>query len=273
MTMNLFFDVITAHMYHGITKHSQKVMSELGITYTHSTPQSISDVWWFWNCENVPEKLPSYLSVLKRTPHECIGWGVSKEEADDIVARSKKMTGFDSKRDAATDKLQEPVANRPLPWQDQLLKAHPKSDPEFWPDTLQTKYMAKEIAEYRALAQPVQPVQKPNCPITGWKVEVRGSNQRLFVSVIYGDTVFVDLPEAQPEQTNFKLQNSTTITQTGVDKNLNQLFAPLPMQAPHMDKQIIKEALLEAIETFGRKEFALMLVQPEESAQELNNGS
>jgi len=46
----------------------------------------------------------------------------------------------------------------------------------------------------KALAQPPLSVQKTPFPITGWKVEVRGSNQRLFVSGIYGDTVFVDLP-------------------------------------------------------------------------------
>jgi len=87
--MNLRYDLLTADFDHGITKHAQQMMRELGITYTHSTPQSVSDAWWFWNCKNVPAELPSYFSVLKNTPHEAIGWGVSKEEADDIAARSK----------------------------------------------------------------------------------------------------------------------------------------------------------------------------------------
>ena len=46
----------------------------------------------------------------------------------------------------------------------------------------------------------LQPAQKIPYPVTGWKVEVRGSNQRLFITGVYGDTIFVDLPEAQPAQ-------------------------------------------------------------------------
>jgi hypothetical protein len=88
-SMNLRYDMLTAAFDHGITKHAQQLMRELGITYTHSTPQSISDSWWFWNCQNVPKELPPYLTILKRTPHEAIGWGISEKEANDIVARSK----------------------------------------------------------------------------------------------------------------------------------------------------------------------------------------
>jgi len=44
-------------------RHAQVVMKELGITYQHSTPQSIGDQFWFWNCENIPEKLPDYIEV------------------------------------------------------------------------------------------------------------------------------------------------------------------------------------------------------------------
>ena len=51
----------------------------------------------------------------------------------------------------------------------------------------------------KALAQPAQKIPYP---VTGWKVEVRGSNQRLFITGVYGDTIFVDLPEAQPAQDN-----------------------------------------------------------------------
>jgi hypothetical protein len=59
-------------------------MKKLGITYQHSTPQSIGDQWWFWNCENIPDPLPKHLSILKEDPMKCIGWGLSEEDAKKI---------------------------------------------------------------------------------------------------------------------------------------------------------------------------------------------
>lgn len=35
-------------------------------------------------------------------------------------------------------------------WQQRVLEAHPRSDPEHWPDELKAKYMQLEIAELRA---------------------------------------------------------------------------------------------------------------------------
>jgi len=65
--------------------HPQAVMEELGITYQHATPQSISDQWWFWNCENLPNNLPEFLSDLKISdPMEYVGRGLSKETAEKI---------------------------------------------------------------------------------------------------------------------------------------------------------------------------------------------
>lgn len=71
-------------------KHPQKVMRLLGIKYQHATPQSISGEWWFWNCENVPEKLPKYLEPLNVNPMEAIGWGLSKKEAEYICNYEKQ---------------------------------------------------------------------------------------------------------------------------------------------------------------------------------------
>ena len=64
--------------------HPQKAMRELGITYTNSTPQSMGDQWWFWNCENLPEKLPGFLSEMKNDPIKMIGFGLSQKEAESI---------------------------------------------------------------------------------------------------------------------------------------------------------------------------------------------
>ena len=64
--------------------HPQKVMKKLGITYQHSTPQSIADGWQFWNCENIPDKLPKYLKILDIDPMKCVGYGLSEEDAKQI---------------------------------------------------------------------------------------------------------------------------------------------------------------------------------------------
>jgi len=82
--MHLRYDYMTATLDCNEGRHAQKVMHDLGITYQHSTPQSIGDQFWFWNCENVPEPLPKYITVLGLDPMECVGWGLSKEDAEKI---------------------------------------------------------------------------------------------------------------------------------------------------------------------------------------------
>lgn len=82
---HLKFDCLWA-LYNDIEQdHPQKVMCELGIKYQYSTPQSIADQWWFWNCENVPDKLPPFLRILDiKDPLEYVGFGLSKEEAESL---------------------------------------------------------------------------------------------------------------------------------------------------------------------------------------------
>jgi hypothetical protein len=80
---------MTTHLrlscYCGYDEHPQQTMKRLGITYQHSTPQSIGDQWWFWNCENVPNPLPEHFSILEcKDPFEMVGWGLSKEDAEKI---------------------------------------------------------------------------------------------------------------------------------------------------------------------------------------------
>lgn len=38
------------------------------------------------------------------------------------------------------------------------MQTHPRSEPEYWPDEFKTKYMAEEIADYRALQQAPGPI-------------------------------------------------------------------------------------------------------------------
>lgn len=60
--VHLRFCMIEA-LYCNENRHPQMVMKELGITYQYATSQSMCDQWWFLNCENLPKKMPSYLSI------------------------------------------------------------------------------------------------------------------------------------------------------------------------------------------------------------------
>jgi hypothetical protein len=82
--VNLIYCMQTAEEC-GESRHPQTVMRELGITYEKSTPQSLYDSWWFWNCTGAPDPLPKYLNELGARPHECIGDGLSKEDADRLA--------------------------------------------------------------------------------------------------------------------------------------------------------------------------------------------
>jgi len=64
--------------------HPQKTMKDLGITYQHATPQSIADCWIFWNCDNIPETLPSYIEEAEIDPMDFVGFGLSEEMATSI---------------------------------------------------------------------------------------------------------------------------------------------------------------------------------------------
>lgn len=74
-----------------VKEHAEIVMKEMGITYQYSTPQSMGEQWWFWNCQNVPEPLPSYITPLDLDPMDCIGYGLSPEEAGKIKERQKEL--------------------------------------------------------------------------------------------------------------------------------------------------------------------------------------
>ena len=93
--MHLKYWYNEAGMIYNENRHAQTVMKELGITYTHSTPQSMGDQFWFWNCSNIPDNLPSYIEELKiENPLEYVGWGLSEEEAKEIKRLSEKETNL-----------------------------------------------------------------------------------------------------------------------------------------------------------------------------------
>lgn len=83
MTKHLCYDMYVASYEpdYSSVGSIDKQMKSWGITYQHVTPQSMGDCVWFWNCENVPDSLPKYMSELKLDPMDCIGWGLSEEDA------------------------------------------------------------------------------------------------------------------------------------------------------------------------------------------------
>lgn len=87
--MHLRYDLMDAHAS-GEARHPQDVIAALGIAYQHATPQSITDEWWFWNCENVPSVLPSYIVPLDVDPMAVIGYGLSEETARLIALGEKE---------------------------------------------------------------------------------------------------------------------------------------------------------------------------------------
>jgi hypothetical protein len=82
MRRHLRYCLLTAGFNCKENRHPQKVMRELGIEYQISTPQSLYDCWQFWNCSNIPEELPAYLTAMDIDPQDCVGHGLTEEMAD-----------------------------------------------------------------------------------------------------------------------------------------------------------------------------------------------
>ena len=79
---HLRYSMIAAEQGFNEKRNPVEVMKALGIKYQHATPQSMGDQWWFWNCENLPKQIPVLLTELDADPMECIGYGLSKKEAE-----------------------------------------------------------------------------------------------------------------------------------------------------------------------------------------------
>ena len=90
--------------------HPQEIMKRLGITYQHATPQSISDQWWFWNCENIPKELPPYLEFKDLDPMKMIGWGLSKKDSERIRdAKPLKEWTLDVSKNTITETKEDTI--------------------------------------------------------------------------------------------------------------------------------------------------------------------
>jgi hypothetical protein len=83
MAKHLRFDMEVAYKS-GVKGFPPQVIEELGITFQHANIQGMVEQWWFWNCENIPEQLPGYITVANWNPMELIGFALSQEQAEKI---------------------------------------------------------------------------------------------------------------------------------------------------------------------------------------------
>lgn len=85
MKKNLHY-CLNGSAFAGENRQAETHMKELGITYEQSTPQSMYDCWQFWNCENVPDVLPNFITEMERGPMKYIGHGLTEEDAKRLEA-------------------------------------------------------------------------------------------------------------------------------------------------------------------------------------------
>jgi len=63
---NLRLNMIQYSFVDKIKKHPQEFINDLGITYKKCEPMPIGDCWLFFDCENIPNELPSFIEILQK---------------------------------------------------------------------------------------------------------------------------------------------------------------------------------------------------------------
>lgn len=86
---HLSYCLTTAALDCGEPRHAQEVMKELGITYFHSVPQSITDSWQFYFCR-VPSGVKPLKFLQEFKPHFEAGWGLSEQDVAVLKAHEEK---------------------------------------------------------------------------------------------------------------------------------------------------------------------------------------
>lgn len=62
---NLRLNMIQYSFVDKIKKHPQEFINDLGITYKKCEPMPIGDCWLFFDCENIPNVLPSFIEIIE----------------------------------------------------------------------------------------------------------------------------------------------------------------------------------------------------------------
>jgi len=62
-----------------LSLHPQERMKSLGITYKSCSPNMLAESWAFWYCENLPEPLPEYLTLMEASTENLRSYGLTAE--------------------------------------------------------------------------------------------------------------------------------------------------------------------------------------------------
>ena len=68
--MNLSYSMTAATFQHNEKRHPQEVIKALGIEYEQAECFAIADHWVFYNCRNVPDELPAFITICRSKPPE-----------------------------------------------------------------------------------------------------------------------------------------------------------------------------------------------------------
>lgn len=79
---NLRFTALGAALSFNERRTLDEIMKDLGVTYTKS--MSVGSQTWLWGCNGVPDNLPGYMALLDVDPMNCIGVGLTEDEAKSI---------------------------------------------------------------------------------------------------------------------------------------------------------------------------------------------
>lgn len=72
------------------SEHPQQALKRLGVTYQYAIPQSLFDLWEFWNPENLPDTLPDGFLLVDENPDRWLNRGLSIDMIYEIKKQSTK---------------------------------------------------------------------------------------------------------------------------------------------------------------------------------------
>jgi hypothetical protein len=135
---------------------------------------------------------------------------------------------------APVQKLLDP----PAPWHHRILKAHPFSEPEYWPDSLRLKYVTEELQEYRAAftppaAQQDTGLQDLNKMLADYVKQIRAAQRQPLT-----DEEYKALVDARNEAMQWAIKGRIPECGAfaGIAQNLDYLCEQLSMEAKLKEK-------------------------------------
>jgi hypothetical protein len=86
---------------------------------------------------------------------------VATREIEDAIGKARNLKASEIWEDAlAATPPTQPAPVQHVKWEDAAQAAHPKSDPQYWPESLKVRFMEKEILQLRA-TPPAAAQRKP----------------------------------------------------------------------------------------------------------------